>query len=188
MISSGGGFALCHRRAKHRSIVRVPAFRLRFESQRVWLLRLLLCNWFAGCQAVETRGAALLICGRGERRRVAGERSRRPRWRGERLRGGLYVAWRCLRSLSSLASGRYSAAECNWRQYGSHERHHGRPYTYTRFAEVVGGERSELGRSLNRSFTDQALARVPVARLIVAVKFQTAALPDRISRRAEASL
>jgi hypothetical protein len=40
------------------------------------------------------------------------------------LRGGLYVAWRCLRSLSSLASGRCSAAECNWRQYGSHERHH----------------------------------------------------------------
>ena len=63
-----------------------------------------------------------------------------------------------------------------------------RPYTYMRFVEVVGGERSELGRSLNRSFADQARARVSVARFIVAVMFQTAALPHRILRRAEANL
>jgi hypothetical protein len=64
----------------------------------------------------------------------------------------------------------------------------GRPYTYTRFVEVVGGERSELGRSLNRSFADQTRARVSVVRFIVVVMFQTAALPDRIPRRAEANL
>jgi len=124
MRGAGNGLALSYSLRGPIARLLSSAFRLRFESPRGWPLRLLLCNWFAGCQAVETRGAALLICGRGERRRVAGERSRRPRWRGERLREGLYVAWRCLLSLSSLASGRCSAAECNWRQYGSHERHH----------------------------------------------------------------